>query len=57
MPAIGCLMMIILPLIGAILGGMVDGPDGSVWGAGGGLAIALTIVGTGIAALVRARRH
>lgn len=57
MPAIGCLMMIILPLIGAILGGMVDGPDGAVWGAGGGLAIALTIVGTGIAALVRARRH
>jgi hypothetical protein len=57
MIAIGCLALIILPLLGLALGGMVDGPDGATWGAIIGLVVALGISGFMGYALVKIGRR
>ncbi|HTG37661.1 hypothetical protein [Sphingomonas sp.] len=41
MIAIGCLLLIVLPMIGLTLGGLLAGLPGVKWGAAIGLAIAV----------------
>jgi hypothetical protein len=43
--AVGCLGLVVLPLIGLALGGWVDGPTGATWGAAIGMGIALAACG------------
>ncbi|MFZ3482933.1 hypothetical protein [Sphingomonas sp. 3-13AW] len=45
MIAVGCLALVVLPLIGLVLGALLAGPDGAIWGALTGLAIAVGISG------------
>lgn len=53
MLAIGCLLLIVLPIMGLALGGVVAGPVGARWGAGMGLAIAVGVAGISVVALAR----
>lgn len=56
MIAIGCLLLVILPIVGLVLGGLFAGPIGARWGALIGFSIALIVcLFTGYA-LVRLRR-
>ena len=56
MIAIGCLLLVILPIAGLVLGGLFAGPVGARWGAVIGFCIALIVcLFTGYA-LVRLRR-
>jgi len=56
MIAIGCLLLVILPIAGLVLGGLFAGPLGARWGAVIGFGIALIVcLFTGYA-LVRLRR-
>jgi hypothetical protein len=57
MIAIGCLSLIILPLIGLAVGGYIGGLDAAIWSAVGGLMIAALICGVGALALMKARRR
>ncbi len=57
MAALGCFLLLILPLLGLLLGGLLAGPDGMIWGAGAGLAVALSIIGVTGYGLVKARRR
>jgi hypothetical protein len=43
MPVIGCLLLIVLPLLGLAGGGFVGGPEGAKWGAGIGFGLALLV--------------
>lgn len=54
MIAIGCLSLIILPLIGLAVGGCVGGLDAAIWSAVGGLMIAALICGVTAMALAKA---
>lgn len=56
MIAIGCLLLIILPLIGLAVGGYVGGLDTAIWSAVAGLVVAALICGVGALALVKAGR-
>lgn len=56
MIALGCLLLIVLPLVGLAAGGYVAGGEGAAWAAIGGLAIAVAVCGVTAAALVKARR-
>ncbi|MGB3797156.1 MAG: hypothetical protein WA957_12720 [Alteraurantiacibacter sp.] len=56
MAALGCFLLLILPLAGLLLGGWLAGTDGMIWGAGAGFAVALAITGMMTYALVKARR-
>jgi hypothetical protein len=56
MIAVGCLSLVVLPLAGLALGGVIAGSKGAVWAACAGLMLALTICGLGSAALIKARR-
>ncbi|WP_202131651.1 hypothetical protein [Aurantiacibacter rhizosphaerae] len=51
------MLFLILPILGLVLGGWLAGPDGMIWGAGGGFAIALGITGVMFHALKRARQR
>lgn len=42
---IGCLLLVILPIAGLALGGVVAGRQGAEWGALAGLAIAMLVCG------------
>lgn len=47
----------ILPLLGLVIGGWLAGPDGMIWGAVAGFAVALAIIGVSGYGLVKARRR
>jgi hypothetical protein len=58
MVAVGCLALVVLPLIGLVLGGYLAGPPGARWGAGAGFAIALiSCVASGYVLVKVARRR
>lgn len=57
MAALGCFLLLILPLAGLMLGGWLAGPEGMIWGAAIGFAVALIVTGIMGYALVRARRR
>lgn len=57
MIAIGCLALIVLPLLGLALGGFLGGPTGAKWGACIGLVLALALCGVTSYALVAAARR
>jgi hypothetical protein len=57
MIAIGCLSLVILPLIGLAVGGYVGGLDAAIWSAVSGLTVAALICGVGAMALLKARRR
>ena len=53
MAVIGCLMLVVLPILGLVLGAVLGGPVAARWGAAIGLAIALIVCGfTFLAALM-----
>lgn len=55
MVVIGCLALVIFPLLGLVAGGLVDGPGGARLGAGLGFALAVALAGFGAFALWTAR--
>jgi len=57
MAVIGCLLLIILPLLGLIIGGLLAGAEGVKWGAAAGFALALVFCGAGTYALFKATRR
>ena len=57
MAAFGCILLMILPLLGLVIGGWLAGPDGMIWGAVVGFAVALAIIGVSGYGLVKARRR
>lgn len=57
MIAIGCLLLIILPIAGLVVGGLIAGPVGARWGAGIGFAIAAVVSGVSGLALFRVRKR
>ena len=52
--AIGCIALIVFPLIGLVAGLMLGGPGAGLWGAGIGLILALALGGTAAMALMKA---
>lgn len=54
--ALGCLALIVLPLLGFIGGLMLGGQQAGLWGAGIGLIAALAMSGTAALALMKASR-
>ena len=57
MAVIGCLLLIVLPLIGVVIGGLLDATQGAKWGAGAGFLLALLISGGGSYAFMKALRR
>lgn len=57
MAALGCFLLLVLPLAGLVIGGWLGGPPGMAWGAGIGFALALAISGVAGGALVKAGRR
>ena len=57
MIAIGCLLLIVLPIIGLTLGGLLAGPVGARWGAVIGFGVACVVTGLSGYAMVRIRRR
>jgi hypothetical protein len=57
MIAIGCLSLIILPLIGLAVGGYVGGLDAAIWSAVAGLVAAALVCGVAAMALLKAWRR
>jgi uncharacterized protein HemY len=56
MAALGCFLLLVLPIVGLILGGWLAGQQGMIVGAGTGLAIAVAVTSVMGFALVKARR-
>lgn len=57
MIAVGCLSLIILPLIGLAVGGHIGGLDAAIWSAVAGLMVAVMVCAVTAAALIKARRR
>lgn len=57
MVAIGCLALVVLPLMGLALGGFLGGPTGAKWGAATGFLLALGLCGISSYALLKAARR
>lgn len=57
MPVIGCLLLIVLPLLGLVIGGLIGGAEGAKWGAGGAFVIALALFGGGTYAFIKGTRR
>jgi hypothetical protein len=57
MIAVGCLALVVLPLLGLVLGALIAGPDGAMWGAIAGLCIALVVSGVMGWALIQVGRR
>lgn len=57
MIAIGCLSLVILPLIELAVDGYIGGLDAAIWSAGGGLMFAVLICGVAAMALVKTGRR
>lgn len=55
MVMIGCLALVIFPILGLAAGGLLDGPGGARLGAGIGFLLALALAGVGSLALWKAR--
>lgn len=55
--AIGCLFLVILPLLGLFVGGAIAGMPGATWGTGIGFAVALLLCGVPAYALAKASRR
>jgi hypothetical protein len=51
MVGIGCLALLVLPLVGLTCGGLIAGPEGARWGAAIGAGIALALCGFTVYAL------
>ncbi|GAA5055824.1 hypothetical protein GCM10023208_20020 [Erythrobacter westpacificensis] len=56
MAALGCFLLLILPMLGLVIGGWLAGREGMIWGAGIGFALAMCVSGIMGHALVLARR-
>lgn len=56
MPAIGCLLALILPVAGGLLGGFLHSPEVGYIGAGIGLVVAVIISAVMFVAMRRASR-
>ncbi|WP_200913325.1 hypothetical protein [Sphingomonas sp. Leaf10] len=56
MIAIGCLLLVILPIVGLALGGLIAGPAAARWGAAIGFGIALLVCGITGRAFARMRQ-
>ena len=56
MIAIGCRSLVILPIVGLVLGGLVAGPTAARWGAAIGFGVALSICGVTGYAFARMRQ-
>jgi hypothetical protein len=57
MIAFGCLLLVVLPLIGLAIGGYVGGLHAALWTALAAFMVAGAICGLSAAALVKARRR
>lgn len=57
MIAIGCIGLIVLPLIGLAVGGYIGGLDAAIWSAVGGLTVAALLCGVTAVALMKAKRR
>lgn len=57
MVAVGCLALVVLPLIGLAIGGYLAGPQGGRWGASAGLAIAVALCAASAYALAKVARR
>jgi hypothetical protein len=57
MIAIGCLLLLVLPLVGLVAGALVAGPPGARWGAALGLTIAAIATGFSAYAMARIARR
>jgi len=57
MIAIGCLLLIILPLLGLAVGGYVGGPHLAIWFAVVGFVVAVVVCSVSALALVKAGRR
>jgi hypothetical protein len=55
--AVGCLLLIVLPLAGLLGGGFFFGPEGATWGAVIGFVVAVVACAVPAFALVKAGRH
>ena len=55
--AVGCLLLVVLPLMGLALGGLVAGPRGATIAALAGFAVALAVCGVAGFALMKAGRR
>ncbi|HWU01688.1 MAG TPA: hypothetical protein VN222_03015 [Novosphingobium sp.] len=56
MVAMGCIALIVLPILGLIAGLMLGGLNAGLWGAGIGFVVALAMSGVTALALVKAGR-
>jgi hypothetical protein len=57
MPAIGCFLLIVLPLLGLFIGGAIHGKTGCEWGAGIGFGLAMILCVGGVHAFIAAARR
>jgi hypothetical protein len=57
MIAFGCLLLVVLPLMGLAIGGYVGGLQAALWAALAAFVVAGAICGLSAAALVKARRR
>lgn len=57
MAALGCILLLVFPMIGAVLGVWLGGPDGMAIGAAAGFLIALAACAVPGIALRKARRR
>lgn len=55
MVVIGCLLLVILPLIGLVIGGYLGGLAVGLWTALGGFVVAFAVCSLSVLALVKAR--
>lgn len=55
MVVVGCLALIILPLIGFVIGSYLDGVQAGIWAALGGFGLAVLACAVSVTALVKAR--
>lgn len=56
MVAIGCIALLVFPILGLIAGGLLAGRSGAEWGAALGLGLAFALTGTMGWALVKVGR-
>lgn len=57
MIAIGCFLLIVLPITGLALGGLLAGTVGAQWGAAIGFGVACVVMGLSGYAMVRIGRR
>lgn len=57
MAAIGCLLLIILPIVGLTLGGLLAGTAGLRWGAVLGFSVAVLVCGVTAYGFAQMRRR